>query len=626
VQTQFTGLGHDALAPPVVSASVDPRELAERYLAARSLALADWEQHGGELIAAADLTQRLGLKVSPLPSARAGLFMPGEYGYGAGIFLADGHASGEVTRVRRSPSSAAAEHDVIRIGWREIADAIIDAESVIKAIVLHKATGLPVLANNGIRGWANSRFHKARSPGNGTLREYVFYDSLLPDSPEYEPRRRDQLEAERLRCELSAEQGFVPYVVRLPPPPKVNGEVQWGVDDYAAHYGPDAVKKLLAKAIRFSPPPKRAEFDPDAARFPDLTTRPTPPEFIVSGVLPREVGVLSATGGTGKTTFLLDAAISIALGEPLAGHRVERPGPVVFVTGEDDANIFHHRLFALCDARGLTPEQRETVRQSVHVEDVSRTVSRFAEADAKGNLVPTDVVDRLIAAYSRIAPSLVICDPLIAFSPGERFVNDGGQMLIMQARKLMRGLDAAVLYVNHVSKTDAKDGRADQHAGRGGTAIGDGCRFEWQLAPAKKVPGLPPGSIAYDLHVHKLSHAARPEQPYRFIRADWSWTYVPPKSDAEAEGQRAAAAEKVRDGNVGKVVDYVRRLAKKNIPITVRVLQDDAEVIGVGRDRIPTLVEHAIASGDLIDCALPDGHEWKKGRRTRVLEAAPTKF
>ena len=606
----------------------DVIKLVERYLNPRALTFADWKLHGGEMLHPSLVCKRLGIPKSPLPNAVVGLWMPGDGEYGAGVFLSQDEYCEEVFRERRAPASSAAEHDVIRIGWHE-SEAIYDAESVIKAIVIHKATGLPVLANNGIRGWSNSRFHKARPRGDSTVREYILYDSLPTDTK----KRQHQLDAERLRCALSVEQGYIPYVARLPEPPPITGLASWGVDDYAAHYGLEALTKLQAKAIRYLPAPPPAEFTPSEAAFVQLfADTPEMPAFIIDNFMPLEVGVVSATGGMGKTTLVLWMAIHIAIGRDVFGHKVLRPGPVLFVTGEDNRQIFHHRLWHLCKSLDLTDGEKQLVAKNIYVEDVSTRVARLAEADAHGNLSPTDLVDRLVAAYGALALSLVVLDPLISFSPGERFVNDGAQSLIIQARRLCNRLNASVLLVNHVSKEHAQGNEAKQHAGRGGTAIGDGCRFEYELrrvtgSDLKIIPPelLDPGT-AHALYVHKLSHGPRPELPYLFVRRGFGmvWVEAADQSQEAQEERRAQEARRQMDADIEKLVAYVRTLDLKSSPETARSLRDSSALMGVPKGRVDAVVDEAVRRRILEVRPLPAGQ--RKGARKDGLYFVEKKY
>lgn len=51
-----------------------------------------------------------------------------------------------------------------------------------------------------------------------------------------------------------------------------------------------------------------------------------------------------APGGTGKTTLILYEAICIALGLPLYGLEVKKPGPVLILTAEDSREMLLYRL------------------------------------------------------------------------------------------------------------------------------------------------------------------------------------------------------------------------------------------------------------------------------------------
>lgn len=76
-------------------------------------------------------------------------------------------------------------------------------------------------------------------------------------------------------------------------------------------------------------------------------TAPLPPlNFVLPGLLPGMLGLIVAPGGTGKTGFALDVAVSTAVGRPTAGGLFPEgvPGKVVFLAGEESDRLLAERL------------------------------------------------------------------------------------------------------------------------------------------------------------------------------------------------------------------------------------------------------------------------------------------
>jgi len=192
----------------------------------------------------------------------------------------------------------------------------------------------------------------------------------------------------------------------------------------------------------------------------------------------------------------------------------------------------------------LTDEQQEIVDANIFFEDFSGEDVRLGGPTANGDLALNSTTQDLIDAYKDVGLSMVVLDPLQGFNPGDRFVNDGMQLLITAARRICKGLNSFTLLVHHMNKVQAQAGDVMQHGGRGGTALGDGSRFEAQVAAhstrPKKGKGkevLMPLAIgeemlgdhgtAYAFYIHKLTDAKRPMYPYWIYRQGYNFTYYP---------------------------------------------------------------------------------------------------
>jgi regulatory protein RepA len=189
-----------------------------------------------------------------------------------------------------------------------------------------------------------------------------------------------------------------------------------------------------------------------------------------------DVGCFIAPGGTGKTTLLLFQVIHIVLGLPLFGHEVLNPGPVVILTAEDSRETLIARLRYMCAQLDLTEEQVRSVREDVHITDVSGKGIKLTIVE-KDVVMPSKALDRLIVNIGVLNPSLLIIDPMVSFGVGESRINDAEQGLIDAARRIRNAARCAVLYVHHTGKENARAKTTDQYSGRGGSALADGSRM-----------------------------------------------------------------------------------------------------------------------------------------------------
>jgi len=278
-----------------------------------------------------------------------------------------------------------------------------------------------------------------------------------------------------------------------------------------------ALQKLLYKQMRAV-----AETGKLAQSFPALkpiipqewhSARSTP-DCIVQNLLYADVAIFVAPGDMGKTTLKLFEAIHIALGLPLYGLPVHKPGTVVFITAEDPREILVARLRFIAHEMQLSDNDIAIVMQNVIIADVSGLGFKITEV--AGDVVkPSDVIDEIIAACLPIKPVLVVFDPAVSFGVGESRVNDAEQGLIEAARRLRGALNCCVQYVHHSGKQNARDKAVDQYAGRGGSAFADGSRMvhvlqsldpsDWQKETGEE---LQPGESGLRLARPKMSYCS----------------------------------------------------------------------------------------------------------------------
>lgn len=249
------------------------------------------------------------------------------------------------------------------------------------------------------------------------------------------------------------------------------------------------------------------------------------PRCIVEHYIYADVAVLIAPGATGKTTMTLYEAAHIVLGLPLWGLPVITPGPVLIVTAEDRREYLVARLREICKALSLSDAQRLKVQQRVRIDDRTRALRRLTTVVGEA-VTPSAFANEIVAGCNEaeFAPVLVQFDPMVSFGVGEARVNDAEQGLIEAARIITGALDCCVRYTHHSGKANARDRAVDQYAGRGGSALPDGCRLVHVLqtldaGEVAKLCGYDLGDdeSAFALHRPKLSYSP-PRQPTIYVR------------------------------------------------------------------------------------------------------------
>lgn len=215
-----------------------------------------------------------------------------------------------------------------------------------------------------------------------------------------------------------------------------------------------------------------------------MTTVPKPIDMVLEGLPLGSVGVIIGSGGVGKSMLILHIAHAVAtgrddLGGCLLGNSSRDVGRVVYLAGEDAADIIHHRVHAF--AQHIPADRRDAVvaKLAENVDIVPLVGTAPSLLDASGDLNADAVA--CVREAARGARLLVI-DPLRQFHAGDENDNGAVTTVIKALAQIAHEKRCAIVIIHHVSKAGAKD---DPDAGmsRGASAITDNAR--WVLAVGK---------------------------------------------------------------------------------------------------------------------------------------------
>lgn len=151
----------------------------------------------------------------------------------------------------------------------------------------------------------------------------------------------------------------------------------------------------------------------------------------------RAVGVLGGPPKSTKTWTAVDLALSVATGtKAFEAYRVPKPGPVVFFAAEDAQARIRERFAAIAARRNLALKSLE-----VHLLDVPSL--RLDDAE--------DQV-RLRGTLRRLAPRLLVLDPLVRLHCADE--NSSGEIsaLLPFLRSIEREMETAIVLVHHTRK------------------------------------------------------------------------------------------------------------------------------------------------------------------------------
>lgn len=185
------------------------------------------------------------------------------------------------------------------------------------------------------------------------------------------------------------------------------------------------------------------------------TAQLRPPEFFVEKILPeKNLTIMGAHGGIGKTTLALQLAVHVAVGARWAGLSVRR-SKVAFLSMEDPQEIVRWRLRMICEASGLPIKD---VIQNMLLLDGVEAGGLVEEVREGGtlSLVETPAMIQLRGLVSTI-------DVLIVDNASDAFDADENTRRLVRAfvRKLaglVRARGGAVLLLVHVPKENARNG------------------------------------------------------------------------------------------------------------------------------------------------------------------------
>lgn len=185
---------------------------------------------------------------------------------------------------------------------------------------------------------------------------------------------------------------------------------------------------------------------------------------------PRDIYLLTADGGTGKTTLKLQESICLALGERFLGFECVERGNTLFITGEDSAQKLYNIMGKQMLQMGLNPDQCEVVRNSIKIklDDNMSLVTQDRNYFYQPN---HNALNNIMQSVDSLKPKMIILDPLSSFWGKESDLNDMSRAVVKFAALLRDRADACIVLINHMGKQSSQGGDVSQFAGRGGSAL-----------------------------------------------------------------------------------------------------------------------------------------------------------
>ncbi len=207
-------------------------------------------------------------------------------------------------------------------------------------------------------------------------------------------------------------------------------------------------------------------FLPDLRASQLAGTDPAPLEFIdgYQLFLKGELNYLSGVGAIGKTTLTLQLATSVALSQHLyeASSWLDRPvsvrGPVMFVSGEENANTLHLVLLDVCADQGI--ELRDLA--NLHIHDISGHDHKtlLTSAGRGKPVVRTPLFRAFEASIALLKPVLIVVDNRAQIANVDEIDRNSATAVGNIFRAVSAKYGTTVILLMHPSVSGEKDGRS----------------------------------------------------------------------------------------------------------------------------------------------------------------------
>lgn len=215
------------------------------------------------------------------------------------------------------------------------------------------------------------------------------------------------------------------------------------------------------------------------------------------GLLPKGiVAMLTGAGGGGKTHLLAQLAISVSTGTPWLDTFTttkhcgeEKKGSVFFGLGENQYDDIHRVLYKA--SKELRQHEPDILKEDPLME-ASKRIFPFSFCGQNAAFIengkPSQYFRQLKAKLIEMKPkggwALIILDPVSRLMGADAETdNAAATQFIALLEELTIDLpgNPTVLFAHHISKAAKKEGKQDQTAARGSSALTDGVRWQVNL-------------------------------------------------------------------------------------------------------------------------------------------------
>ena len=216
--------------------------------------------------------------------------------------------------------------------------------------------------------------------------------------------------------------------------------------------------------------PKPPELIPLVCPFPIDEKLIPPREWVIPGfMMRRQITVLVAPSGSGKSLLTLQVGLACTLKEAWAGWRPRGELKVLFVNSEDDVMEMTRRLAAAVMTMGFKDRETEIGPRFMIADDPNGVILAKFDVRTK-TLVRTPHLERLVKTIIENKIDIVFVDPFAETFEGDENSNSELKWAGILWREVARRTNAAICLVHHTKKY-ASGMAGDVDAARGASAL-----------------------------------------------------------------------------------------------------------------------------------------------------------
>ena len=334
-----------------------------------------------------------------------------------------------------------------------------------------------------------------------------------------------------------------------------------------------------------------------------LTNDPPPRRWLLKDlVVVGKAAAIIAPGGSSKSQWLLQLAVGVASGVPVADHwEIGEPGSALVFSAEDDEDEIHRRLKRITDHLTIEGHAQELqgIQNRLHIFSTIGKDTLLTKRDTSGEVSSTGIVQRILLMAEQINDlKLIIIDPASRFRGGEENSNEDATRFVEALETLAKHTGATVMIAHHTNKGSySQDNEPGQGASRGASALTDGLRWQMNLGR------LTPAQLA--------SIGASKDHSGQYVAAtvtktNYSAFPAPVLLERMNDGYLTAisSAQAMQRAQTKAMLGILRVLATQQKPITTRRLEEDHGGIGgalkVTKHEVRGIVKLAVERGLLL--------------------------